>query len=157
MPKLVDELKTETQLLRAAGRSAFRVGVYVGIALSLTLTTWILVANRLPFLEAFDRERNMVASTLLGLFALVPVIRYMSAPRSLLMSGLVGWAILSFVYRLLCLFFSMLSTIRTPAQVLMIGVLFYLIAATVAWLGAVVWNVRKTHRIATRTPRTPSN
>ncbi len=118
----------------------------------LTLTTWILVANRLPFLGAFDRERNMVASTLLGLFALVPVIRYMRAPRSLLMSGLAGWAIFSFVYRLLCLYFSMLSTIRTPTQVLMIGVLFYLIAATVAWLGAVIWNVRKTHRRGTRTP-----
>lgn len=151
MPKLVDELRTETQRLAVAGRSAFRVGVYVGIALALTLTTWILVANRLPFLEAFDHERNIVASTLLGLFALVPVIRYVSAPRSLLMSGLVGWAIFSFVYRLLCLYFSMLSTIRTP-QVLMIGVLFYLIAATVAWLGAVIWNVRKTHRRGTRTP-----
>ncbi len=152
MPKLVDELKTETQRLAVAGRSAFRVGVYVGIALSFALITWVLVANRLPFLDVFDRERNMIASTLFGLFALVPVIRYMSAPRSLLMSGLVGWAILSFVYRLLCLYFLMLSTIRTPTQVMMFGFLFYLIAATVAWLGAVIWNVRKTHRRATRTP-----
>lgn len=149
---LVDELKTETQRL-GAGRSApFRIGVYVGIALAVTLTAWILVANRAPALEAFDRERNMVASTLLGLFALVPVIRYMSAPRSLVMSGLVAWVILSFVYRLLCLYFFALSTVRTPAQVLMIGVLFYLIAATVAWLGAVIWKVRKSRPRATRTP-----
>ena len=105
MPKLVDELKTETQRLVVAGRSAFRIGVYIGIALAVTLIAWILVANRLPFLDVFGRERNMVASTLFGPFALVPVIRYMGAPRSLLMSGLVGWAILSFVYRLLCLTF----------------------------------------------------
>jgi hypothetical protein len=149
---LIDELKTETQHLRAAGRPAFRVGVYVGIALAITLTAWILVANRVPALEAFDRERNMVASALLGLFVLVPVIRYMSAPRSLLMSGLVAWTMLSFVYRLLCLYFSALPTIRTPAQVLMIGFLFYLIAATVAWLGAVIWRVRKSHPRPTRSP-----
>ena len=152
MPKLVDELKTETRRLAVAGRSAFRVGVYIGIALSLALIAWVLVANRLPFLDVFDRERNMIASTLFGLFALVPVLRYMNAPRALLMSGLVGWAILSFVYRLLCLYFSMLSTIRTPTQVMMFGFLFYLIAATVAWLGALIWNVRKAHRRATRTP-----
>jgi hypothetical protein len=122
-----------------------RIGVYVGIALSITLTAWIFVANRVPFLEPFDRERNLVATTVLGLFALIPVMRYMNAPRSLLVSGLIAWGMLSFVYRVLCFFFPGLAGIRTPTQVLMIGALFYLISATVAWMVAVVWRVRQSN------------
>jgi hypothetical protein len=122
---------------------AFRIGVYVGLALSISLTAWVIVANRVPFLEAFDRERNLAATTVIGLFALVPVMRYMNAPRSLLVSGLVGWTILSSTYRLLCLYFPGLSGIRTPMQVLAMGMLFYLISATVAWMVAVVWRVRQ--------------
>jgi hypothetical protein len=109
----------------------------------MALTAWVLIANRVPFLEPFDRERNLAATTVIGLFALVPIMRYMNAPRSLLLSGLVAWSILSFAYSLLCLYFPGLSGIRTPAQVLMFGALFYLISATVAWMIALVWRVRQ--------------
>jgi hypothetical protein len=143
---LIDEMKTETQRLGAPANAAFRIGVYIGVALSVVLTAWIIVANRVSFLEPFDRERNLAATTLIGLFALIPVLRYMSSPRSLLLSGLVGWAILSFVYKLLCMFFPGLINVRTPTQVLMLGVLFYLISATVAWMGALIWRVRETAR-----------
>jgi hypothetical protein len=127
----------------AVTHAAFRIGVYVGIALSVVLTTWVIVANRVPFLEPFDRERNLIATTVIGLFALIPIMRYMSAPRSLLASGLVAWAILSFVYRLLCLHFPGLYNVLAPTQVLMLGALFYLISATVAWMIALVWRVRQ--------------
>ena len=127
----------------AAQHVAVWIGVYTGLALSVSLTAWIIVANRFPFLEPFDRERNLAATTLIGLFALIPVMRYMNAPRSLVMSGLVAWGMLSFSYRLLCVFFPRLSGIRTPTQVLMFGALFYLISATVAWMVAVVWKVRQ--------------
>lgn len=141
---LVDELKSETQRFSAPAHAAFRIGVYVGAALSIALTAWIVVANRVPFLEPFDRERNLAATTLIGLFALIPVLRYMRSPRSLLVSGLVGWVILSLVYKILCLCFPGLINVRTPTQVLMFGILFYLISATVAWTGALVWRVRQT-------------
>jgi hypothetical protein len=140
---LLDERNPESIRAIVVTHAAFRIGVYVGIALSVVLTTWIIVANRVPFLEPFDRERNLAATTLIGLFALIPIMRYMSAPRSLLASGLVAWAILSFVYRLLCIPFPGLSGIRTPTQVLMLGALFYLISATVAWMIALVWRVRQ--------------
>jgi hypothetical protein len=140
---LLDEKNPESVRAIAVTHAAFRIGVYVGIALSVSLTTWIIVANRVPFLEPFDRERNLVATTVIGLFALIPIMRYMSAPRSLLASGLVAWAILSFVYRLLCLHFPGLYNVRTPTQVLMLGALFYLISATVAWMIALVWRVRQ--------------
>ena len=137
----------------AASRAAFRIGIYLGIALSAVLTAWVIVANRVPFLEPFDRERNLAATTLIGLFALVPILRYMSAPRLLLVSGLVGWAMLSACYRLLSLFFPGLSGIRTPTQVLMLGVLFYLISATVAWMISTVWRVRQSDSSHSRVHR----
>jgi hypothetical protein len=141
----IRENSPESAQLRAAQHAAFRTGVYVGVSLSVLLTTWIVVANRVALLEAFDRERNLAAAALIGLFTLIPVMRYMGAPRSLLVSGLVAWGMLSFVYRLLCLYFPNLSGIRTPTQVLMFGVLFYLISATVAWMVAVIWRVRQSN------------
>jgi F0F1-type ATP synthase membrane subunit a len=129
----------------SAAYFAFRIGLYVGLALSFTLICWIFVANRIPFLEPFDRERNMAATTVMGLFGLIPIMRYVNAPRSLAISGLVGWAILSFTYRVLCAFFPRLSEIRTPTQVLMLGVLFYLITATVAWMAGLIWRIRQSN------------
>jgi len=64
----------------AAQHVAVWIGVYTGLALSISLTAWIILANRFPFLEPFDRERNLAATTLIGLFALIPVMRYMNAP-----------------------------------------------------------------------------
>jgi hypothetical protein len=122
---------------------AFRIGLYVGLALSVILTTWIFLANRVPFLEPFDRERDLIATTVIGLFAFIPVMRYITAPRSLLLCGMAAWTILSFTYRLLCLDFPQLYNILTPMQVLAMGVLFYLIAATVTWMVAVIWRVRQ--------------
>ena len=129
----------------AAVHAALRTGVYVGLALATVFTAWVVIANRAPFLEPFGRERNLAATAVLGLFVLMPIVRYMSSPRLLLLSGLVGWVILTFVYRLLCIFFTGLPGIRTPTQVLMMGALFYLISATVAWMGSLVWRVRETH------------
>jgi hypothetical protein len=122
---------------------ALRVGMYIGLALSIALTAWVIVANRVPFLQPFDRERNLAATTVIGLFVLIPIMRYMSAPRALLASGLMAWAILSATYSLLCMYFPGLSNIRTPSQVLAFGFLFYLISATVAWMIGVVWRVRQ--------------
>ena len=150
---LPDKNNLEPVRAGPATRAAFRIGIYLGIALSAVLTAWVIVANRVPFLEPFDRERNLAATTLIGLFALVPILRYMSAPRLLLISGLVGWAMLSFCYRLLSLFFPGLSGIRTPTQVLMLGVLFYLISATVAWMISTVWRVRQSDSSHSRVHR----
>ena len=102
---LIDEMKTETQRLGAPANAAFRIGVYIGVALSVVLTAWIIVANRVSFLEPFDRERNLAATTLIGLFALIPVLRYMSSPRSLLLSETGGLGDYSVLYNCSACFF----------------------------------------------------
>jgi hypothetical protein len=122
---------------------AVRVGVYIGVCLSLTLSTWILVANRLPFLERFALERNLAAAVVLGLLAVIPVIRFLRLPGNLLASTLIAWMIFSLTYRLLCLYFSALADRWSAFMIFTVGAVVYLISATLAWIGTLIWRARE--------------
>ena len=124
---------------------AVRMGVYIGVCLSLTLSTWILVANRLPFLERFALERNLAAAVVLGLLAVIPVIRFLRSPGNLLASTLIAWMIFSLTYRLLCLYFSALADRWSAFMIFTVGAVVYLIVATLAWIGTLVWRPRERH------------
>ncbi len=121
---------------------AVRVGVYVGVCLSLVMSAWIFVANRLPFLERFALERNLAAAAVLGFLYILPVLRFLRSPGNLLASGLVAWAISSFTYRLLCLFFELLSDKYSAFHVFVLGLVVYMIFATLAWIGTMIWRAR---------------
>ncbi|HVS90185.1 MAG TPA: hypothetical protein VHF01_18435 [Candidatus Acidoferrum sp.] len=124
---------------------AVRVGVYTGVCLSLALSTWILVANRVPFLERFALERNLAGAALLGLLAVIPVIRFLRSPGYLLSSSLVAWMIFSLTYRLLCIFFDHLGDKYSAFQIFMLGFVLYMILATLSWIGMLIWRVRERH------------
>ena len=125
--------------------SAFRAGLYTGVCMSLVLTGWLFLANRVPFIERFALERNLAAAGLLSALALIPVLRFLRYPGRLLLSGLAAWAVFSFVYRLLCLFFSSLGDRMGAFHVFVLGAIAYTIAATIAWVCALIWNVRRHH------------
>jgi hypothetical protein len=120
-----------------------RVGVYVGVCLSLALSVWIFVANRVPFLERFARERNLAAASLLGLLAVAPVLRFLRSPGNLLASSLVAWTIFSFTYGLLCIFFSHLGDKYGAFLIFMVGFVVYMILATLSWIGTLIWRARE--------------
>jgi hypothetical protein len=122
---------------------AVRMGVYIGVCLSLTLSTWILVANRLPFLERFALERNLTAAVTLGLLAVIPVIRFLRSPGYLLASTLIAWMIFSLTYRLLCVFFELLGEKYSAFQIFMLGFVVYMILSTLSWIGTLVWRIRE--------------
>jgi hypothetical protein len=124
---------------------AVRVGVYIGVCLSLALSTWIFLANRVPFLERFALERNLAGAALFGLLAVMPVIRFLRSPGYLLSSSLVAWLIFSLVYRLLCIFFDLLRAKYSAFQVFMLGFIVYMILATLSWIGTLIWRVREGH------------
>src|SRR5260370_7108901 len=107
-----------------------RVGVYVGVCLSLVLNVWIFVANRVPFLERFALERNLAGAAFLGLLAVAPVLRFLPSPGNLLASSLVAWTIFRFTYRLLCVFFPPLPDTHTPFQISILSFLSYIILPT---------------------------
>ena len=90
-------------------------------------------------------ERNTLGVAAMALFGLIPILRFIRRPGSLLASGLIAWAIFSFLYRLLCLFFSALASWHGATQVFMLGIIVYLIAATISWIGSLIWRVRASH------------
>jgi hypothetical protein len=120
-----------------------RVGVYVGVCLSLVLSVWIFVANRVPFLERFALERNLAGAALLGLLAAAPVLRFLRSPGNLLASSLAAWTIFSLTYRLLCIFFSHLGDKYSAFQIFMLGFVVYMILATLSWIGTLIWRARE--------------
>lgn len=125
--------------------SAFRMGMYIGGCLFATFVTWVVVANRFLWFEKFALERNSIAVGAMVLFAALPILRFRRKPGRVLLSGLVAWAIFSFLYRLICLFFPGLSSWHGAWQVFMAGAVLYLIAATLAWIVGLVLRVRAAH------------
>jgi hypothetical protein len=125
--------------------SAFRLGVYIGLCLFVVFGVWLIVANKFPMFERFALERNLFAAAAMAAFAVIPVLRFRRKPVSLLESGLIAWAVFSFLYRLSCLYFTGLPLWHSALQVFMAGALLYLIAATLTWIVGLVLRVRASH------------
>jgi hypothetical protein len=130
------------KLYDALKDSAFRMGVYVGLCLFAVFVSWVVVANRFSIFDRFALERNILAVGAMVLLAALPIVRFIRRPASLLGSGLAAWALFSFLYRIVCLFFERLSSWHGAGQVFVAGLVLYLIAATLAWIGGLVWRVR---------------
>ena len=123
--------------------AAIRTGVYAGVGLAMVLVAWVFVANRAPALEPFALERNIAAAAALGLFAAVPVLRFLRLPGPLLASSLVAWSILALTYRLLCVYFWGLAERYSAVQLFTIGAILYMILATLSWIGTCIWRARE--------------
>lgn len=128
--------------------AAVRTGVYAGVGLSAVFVAWVLAANLVEALQNFAAERNLAGAAALGLFALMPVLRFLRYPGHLLASSLIAWSIFAFTYRLLCIHFWGLAERYSAMQIFTLGVVLYLIVATSSWLCTVIWRAvasRTTH------------
>lgn len=123
--------------------AAIRTGVYSGVGISLIFVGWLFLANRVPFTETFDRERDLVAALLIGALAIVPVLRFMRLPGRLLFSSLIAWSIASLTYRASCMYFHALGSRFSAFQIFTLGAVIYLIFATLSWVCTVIWRVRE--------------
>ena len=100
-----------------------RTGAWTGIALAIAFSVWLYVANRMPSLESVALQRNVIAATVLGVIALLPVVRFLRAPGNLLVASLIGWSILTVTYRGLCMHFRDLSDRYSAPQIFALVVL----------------------------------
>jgi hypothetical protein len=125
--------------------SGVRTGVGAGFGLAISFAVWLYVANRAPGLERFAFERNIVAAAVLGIFFLVPVIRFMWQPGRLLVSSLVAWSIFSIAYFGLGMYFHALRERYSPVQIFTLGAIVYMILATLSWIGTCIWRVRESY------------
>jgi hypothetical protein len=119
-----------------------RVGLYTGVWLALVFAAWVLLANRMPFLEPLAQQRNAIATLLLAVIAAMPVLRFLRSPGELLISGLVAWSVLTLVYRLLSLKFFLLQLYYSTFHIFVLGAVAYLLFATLSWIGMIVWRAR---------------
>lgn len=119
-----------------------RTGIYAGVCLSCIFTLWVVVANRIPQLELFAKERNIAAVALLVFFASLPVMRFYRSPSKLLASGVLAWGLLTIDYQLLCVKFVDLDENYSSFHVFMLGAVAYFIFATLSWVGTIIWKVR---------------
>ena len=122
--------------------AAVRVGIYTGVCLSLVFLAWVVIANRAPLLEPVATLRNLAAALLLIFLATMPVLRFFRHPGDLLLSGLIAWSLLSLTYVILTLSFSLLEDYYSAFRVFVLGVLAYLLFATLAWVGMMIWRAR---------------
>jgi hypothetical protein len=125
--------------------SAVRIGLLVGAGLSLALSGWIYLANRVPIFDSVPVERNLAAAAIIGFLAFIPVLRFFREPASLLISSLIAWSILSLTYRTLSIFFWTLRDWYSTFEVFMLGAVVYLIVATLSWIGICIWKARAAH------------
>ena len=123
-----------------------RVGIYIGVCLSVVFIAWILLANRAPFLEPLARQRNIAAAALMIFLAAMPVLRFLRSSRELLASGLIAWSLLTLTYRILTFPFPLLEEYYSAFHVFVLGAVAYLIFATLSWVGMIVWRARAAQR-----------
>jgi len=119
-----------------------RTGVYVGVCLAAVFSGWVIVANRVPFLEQFALLRNLAAVAVLCLLAIIPVLRFWRLPGHLLASSLIGWLLLSVSYRLLSMYFIGLEARYSAVQVFMLGAVAYMLVVTISWIGTIIRRAR---------------
>jgi hypothetical protein len=124
---------------------AVRIGLLVGSGLSLALSGWIYLANRIPVFDRVSIERNLAAAAIMGVLAFIPVLSFFREPANLLISSLISWSILTASYGTLSMFFSALREWYSTFEVFMLGAVLYLIAATVSWIGRCIWKARSAH------------
>jgi len=122
-----------------------RIGVYTGVCLSLCFALWVVVANRVPFLEPVAHLRNLIAIILLLAIAAIPVARFYRNPVELLCAAMIGWSLLSFTFYLLALIFTLLDESYSAFHIFMMGAVVYLLIATVAWIGTIIRRARASH------------
>ncbi len=119
-----------------------RIGAYTGVALAIGFTVWLYVANRVPSLESVALERNLVAATILGLLAAIPVLRFLREPGNQLVANLFAWSILSLGYRGLSMHFVALGERYSAMQIFTLGAVVYMLLATLSWIGTCLWKLR---------------
>jgi hypothetical protein len=125
--------------------ASVRTGVYVGFILSIVFSGWVIVANRLPLLDRFALVRNLAAVSVLGLIALIPVLRFWRMPGNLLASSLVAWVLFSLSYRVLCMLFVGLAERFSAVQVFVLGAVLYMLVVSLSWIWTIIRRARASH------------
>lgn len=117
-----------------------RVGVLVGIYLTVVMVVSLVLANRVPALEPVAETRNAVSYAVFALVAALPAWMFRREPGSLFVSSAAAWGLFSLMYALAGIPFENLFVrlAKTPGNVFMLGAAVYGLLAVVAWVASMV-------------------
>jgi hypothetical protein len=142
----------DTQWWNWTRNASLRTGVLAGIYLSCAFVAWLVVANRVPELEAFAGVRNLAAAVVMILLMAIPVLRFRFAPMRLFVAGLVAWTLMTITYRAAELFFSLLESRLGALHVFMLGAVSYGFVAVFEWVALICVEARSRHVAQTQEP-----
>lgn len=117
-----------------------RVGVLAGGYLTAVMVVSLMLANRVPALEAMAEARNAVSYAAFVLVAGLPVWTFRREPGSLFVAGVAAWGVFALMYGLMGIPFENLFVRlhKTPGNVFMLGAAVYGLVAVVAWVAGMV-------------------
>ena len=141
-----------TQWWNWTRNASLRAGVLTGIYLSCVFVTWLVVANRVPELEAFAGARNVAAGVVMILLMAIPVLRFRFEPMRLFVAGLVAWTLVTITYRVAEMFFSLLESRLGALHVFMLGAVPYGFVAVFEWVASICMEARNRHVAQTQEP-----
>jgi predicted membrane channel-forming protein YqfA (hemolysin III family) len=127
---------------------ALRTGLRMGVLLSLVLTAWLVLANRVGVLDRLAIVRNAAALAVLFLIAFEPIARFRNSASDLLVSGGIGWAIGSLCYFGWTMYFERLSLRMGAFHIFVMGAAVYLLMAAVVWIGGLIRAAHHHHHLA---------
>jgi hypothetical protein len=139
-------------------RRVIRVGAIEGVLLSMILTAWLLIANRVPSLYRFASVRNALAVAALFLVGLIPIARFRNSPKDVLPAGAIGLGMACLCYWAWTIYFEDLADRMGASRIFVMGIVAYTLAAVLLWIGSMIRSARHHHQLAMQhAPRRPSH
>jgi hypothetical protein len=135
-------------------RPAIVSGLVAGLLLSILLTAWLFVANRLATLEPYAVERNAAAAAAGVLIAALPFLRFRRSARGLVLCGMICWGLVSLCYFAWSLYFDRLADRVGAFHLFVMGAVIYGLAAALVWVGSVIRALRR-HQLVTEAHHPP--
>lgn len=119
---------------RSVRNPAFSMGIILGVCFSGIGLAWLLLANRVPYLDPFAGERNLALALAFALLGIVPTCRFMKFPGRSFLCGVTGWAILTAIYSVAEVVFPRLSTRLSAFHLFVLGCVLFGLLAVMAWV-----------------------
>jgi hypothetical protein len=139
-------------------RRVIVTGALEGVLLSMILTAWLLIANRVPYFDNFASVRNAIAVGALFLTGLIPVARFRNSPKDVLPAGALGLGMACLCYWAWTVYFEELADRMGASQIFVMGLVAYALAAVLLWVGSMIRSARHHHHLAMQhSPRRQSH
>jgi hypothetical protein len=126
------------------------LGTVLGSCLAGVAVAWLLVANRVPSLEPFTFERNLITGVLTVLLMFLPVCLFLRSPARIFLAGIITCAIPALTYRVMEIPFPRLATRLGAFHLFMLGAVVFGLLAALDWVALMIFAVWRNPAVVSR-------